>query len=122
MATIKILRTGLIGEEDHRDIPVARPPRAWDMADAKIFLHTMQAESATADCPLRHVECIRIHEFGRPDVIAIEVVTNAGIVMTEPMRISSLALTWLDEVQFDSRPHMVPAAPPRKRVKRPVAQ
>ena len=120
MTTIKILRSGLTGEEEHRDLWVARPPRAWEATDAKTFLHTLQEESATTDCPLLYLDLIRVHESIRPNVIVIEVATNAGLVMTEPMCISMLALVWLDEAQYDARAQVAPPPARRKRSKRPV--
>jgi hypothetical protein len=101
MAIIKILRTHLIGDEEHLYIWMAHAPGMWQAEDAKAFLHALQRMSATVDRPLVYVDVIRLHESARPTVVAIEVVTNAGIVMSEPLRVSFAAWAWFDKARCD---------------------
>ena len=83
---------------------VARSPRDWDVDDTRAFLHRLQRESVAPERPLLYIDRIRIHDTRRPNVIALEVASNSGVMLTEPIRVSAAAMDWLEKTQFDSRP------------------
>ena len=53
------------------------------------------------DICLTRIEAIRVRHFARACVV-IEVVTNAGAVVTEPVAASSFAAAWLEEAVFET--------------------
>ena len=102
--TIKVLRAGYFCADEWLQMAVARPPRDWDVDDARAFLHRLQLESVTPERPLLYIDRIRIHDTRRPNVIALEVASNSGVMLTEPIRVSAAAMDWLEKTQFESRP------------------
>ena len=75
---------------------------------------------ATPDGPPRYLALTKVHDSGRPNVSALEVLTKAGIVRTEPFRVSMRALVWLDEAQCDWRQDPLPTPRPRRRTRVPT--
>lgn len=102
--TIRVLRAGYFCADEWLQIVVARSPRNWDVEDARSFLHRLQLESVTPERPRLYIDRIRIHDAKRPNVIALEVASNSGVMLTEPIRVSAAAMDWLEKTQFESPP------------------
>ena len=102
-ALIKVLRAGFVCPDVWLEIPTARVPQDWDVKDAREFLHRLELEAVTPERPLLYIDSIRLHEAKRPNVAVLEVASNSGVIMTEPLHLSPAAMAWLDKTQFDSR-------------------
>ena len=96
-----MLRAGFFCPDERFEMPLSKTPHEWGEDDAREFLHRLQVAAVTPERPLAWIERIRVHETKRPNVIALEVASNSGVVLTEPMRLSVVAMDWLERAQFD---------------------
>ena len=101
MPVVKIRWSGVNSGEENQEIQVTRPPESWEIGDATAFLHELLRAASTPAVPLRHVESIRVRYVKGTARVVIEVVTNAGAVVTEPLAISPLAAAWLEKASFE---------------------
>lgn len=93
------------GVESLRALDLPRPSDRWEPSDAGLCVRLLQMATVSGERSLEHVDAIRIHDTTRPGVVALEVETNAGVAVTESIRVPALVLAWLDELadSFRSR-------------------
>ena len=86
------------GLESLLTLDVPRPPDAWKPSDAGLCVWLLEMATASRDRSLEFVDAVRIHGSERHNVVALEVETNAGVALTEPIHVPAVVLAWLDEL------------------------
>jgi hypothetical protein len=100
MPLIRIRWNGVNDGEEEREVQVERPPEHWNIADAKTFIQSLVRATATPGIALTHIDAIRLRHVEKACVV-LEVETNSGAVLTEPVAASSLAAAYLEEAVFE---------------------
>jgi len=84
------------GLESLLTLDVPRPPDAWRPSDASVCVRLLERATASRDRSLECVDAVRIHGSEQHHLVAVEVETNAGVALTEPIHVPAVVLAWLD--------------------------